>query len=151
MLKKGFTLIEILLVIAIIAILAVIVIIAINPSRQLAEARNAQRRDNIKAILNAVYQQALDNNGTVHSNIPTQTLCAGIAANEICRTNASSCTGLVNLSDLTTNERYIISIPTDPTGVSTNGSGYFIAKSSNGRVTVCAPSAENSATISVTR
>ena len=41
--KKGFTLIEILVVIGIMAVLATIVIIAINPAKQFAQARNADR------------------------------------------------------------------------------------------------------------
>jgi len=43
------------------------------------------------------------------------------------------------------------SMPIDPTVSSANGTGYYITKSTNGRVTVCAPSAEQGATISVTR
>ena len=63
--REGFTLIELLLVIGIIAILASIVIVAINPTKQMGDARNAQRRSDVNTILNAVYQYAIDNNGTM--------------------------------------------------------------------------------------
>lgn len=141
--KKGFTLLEILLVVAAIAILAGIVIIAINPGKQLADTRNAQRRVNVNTILNAVYQYSIDNKGTLPAGI-TQTVT------EVCKTGGS-CAGLVDLSVLSNNETYLTSIPTDPTGSSTNGTGYKISQSTNGRITVSAPSAENSVTISVTR
>src|SRR3990167_1392999 len=62
--SKGFTLIEILIVLGIIAILAGIVIIAINPSKQFAQARNAQRQSNVEQILNAIGQRMADNKGT---------------------------------------------------------------------------------------
>jgi prepilin-type N-terminal cleavage/methylation domain-containing protein len=149
--QKGFTLLEILLVVAAIAILAGIVILAINPSKQLGETHNAQRRTDVNTILSATYQYSIDNDGSLPSTIPTSSTCAATATNEVCKTDAASCTGLVDLSDLTTDEEYIVSVPTDPTGESTNGAGYHIAQSSNGRVTVCAPDAEQGATISVTR
>ncbi len=141
--KRGFTLLEILLVVAAIAILAGIVIIAINPGKQLADTRNAQRRVNVNTILNAVYQYSIDNKGALPAGI-TQT------PTEVCKTGGV-CTNLIDLSVLTANETYLTAIPTDPTGVSANGSGYKISQSANGRITVSAPSAENSATISVTR
>ena len=53
--QRGFTLLEVLLVAAIIAILAGIVIIAINPSKNLQDSRNTQRRSDVTTILNGIY------------------------------------------------------------------------------------------------
>ncbi len=141
--RSGFTLLEILLVVAAISILAGIVIIAINPTKQLGDTRNAQRRVDVNTILNAVYQYSLD----------AQALPAAITAlsTEICRTAAVSCASLIDLSVLTASQKYIVSLPVDPQTTSTNGTAYFISKSANGRVTVEAPSAEQGATISITR
>lgn len=141
--KKGFTLIEVLLVIAIIAILAGIVIIAVNPSKQLADTRNAQRRADVTTILNATYQYTVDNGGVLPVTITT-------TPTAICATGGT-CTGLIDLSVLTTNGKYIVTIPKDPSSGTVNSTGYNISKDVNGRLTIVAPSAENSVTISVTR
>lgn len=140
---KGFTLIEILLVVAAIAILAGIVILAINPAKQLGDTRNAQRRADVNTVLNAVYQYAIDNNGALPATITT-------ATTSICKTGGT-CTGLIDLGVLTTNQKYIVSMPFDPASSTPNDSGYSIFKSANGRITVVAPGAEQGATISVTR
>jgi len=141
--SRGFTLLEILLVVAAIAILAGIVIFAINPNKQLGDTRNAQRRVDVNTILNAVYQYTLDNNGTLPASLTT-------SQTEICKTGAT-CTGLIDLSVLTSSSKYLVSMPFDPTGGSTNGAGYEILKTADNRVTVVAPDAEQSATITVSR
>jgi type IV pilus assembly protein PilA len=146
--KSGFTLIEVLLVIAVIAILAAIVIIAINPARQISKANNAQRAQNINAILNAVGHYTIDNRGTIPTTITT-------SSTDICRTGVASSTSYpcVDLSVLTAGQIYLAGMPTDPLGFSTSGTGYSISKSAttNPRVTVNAPAAELGATLTVTR
>ena len=149
-LRYGFTLIELLLVIGIIAILASIVIVAINPTKQLGDARDAQRRSDVNTIINAVYQYAIDNNGSLPSGITTdvQTICK---TDESLKTDCAAWADGLWLSGLT--GAYIVAMPSDP--LSPTGSAstmYTITKNSSNRVTVAAPATEQAAeVISVTR
>jgi len=154
--SRGFTLLEILLVVGAIAILAGIVILAINPGKQLADTRNAQRRVDVNTILNAIYQQAIDSNGGINGAIRSDTVanCLTVATNQICNASAgvpATCTGFTDLTSLTLAEKYLTAIPKDPTGATANSSDYSVVKSANGRITVCAPAAEQNAIISITR
>lgn len=143
---RGFTLLEILLVVALIGILAGIVILAVNPAKQLAEAHNAQRRADVNTILNAVYQYAIDHNGVMPGTITGD-------YQEICGTPTQDCSGLLDLSALTDAEKYLTSIPRDPNteGCNANSSCYQIKRSANDRISVYAPRAENGAAVVVTR
>ncbi|MDR3643433.1 MAG: type II secretion system protein [Candidatus Doudnabacteria bacterium] len=155
-LQKGFTLIEILVVIGIIAVLALIVLVAINPARQFAQARNTQRTSNVEAILNAIGQNMVDNKGvfsctsnSVNITIPSITTPVypfnSIPAGAVEIKNGST----ADLSCLS--PTYIPALPFDPSSSGahwTSGSdystGYYVFQdSSTGRVTVFAPNIES--------
>lgn len=146
--SKGFTLIELLLVIGIIAILASIVIVAINPTKQMGNARDAQRRSDVNTILNAVYQYSIDHNGSMPSTIP-------VISEQICNTTPGCTAPMVNLNALTGS--YLVNLPSDPsrgsTATNTHGTYYFIMQdASTHRVTVTASGTEQiPGGISVTR
>lgn len=152
---KGFTLIEILVVIGIIAILAAIVLIAINPAKQFRDANDTQRSANVNAILNAIGQYMVDNNGQLPAGMSTTTPDSNIASGQA----ADVCADLV--------PDYIPALPVDPTASSTGNMAdgqisetecdtydteYRLSISDGGRVTVSAPNTQSSTTtISVTR
>jgi prepilin-type N-terminal cleavage/methylation domain-containing protein len=111
---KGFTLLELLLVIGMVAILSGIVILALNPGRSLAKTRDLQRTVGISEINKALAQYYID-----HGSYPP-TLSLNIKS--ICNTGASATsTGFgcnedtVDLSMLV--PVYLPAIPVDPTGV----------------------------------
>lgn len=143
--SKGFTLIEILVVIAIIAILAAIVIVAINPAKRFKDARNSQRQANVESILSAIQQNMVDNKGIF-------TCSAGTIPTTVTTMRSSGGYDIAPcLSD------YLAVMPVDPqspgawTSVTNYNTGYNIQSiGSSGQVTIAAPNAEG-VTISVTR
>lgn len=144
-LSKGFTLIEVLLVVVIIAILAGIVIVAVNPGRQIAQTNNTERKAHVQSVSNAIGQYSIDNRGALPAGIPTNAAAVIGSGNG----QADLCALLV--------PTYLPSMPYDGT---TNGAHYtscndydtgYDVINSGGHVTVTAPGAELSETISVTR
>ncbi|MEK9143455.1 MAG: type II secretion system protein, partial [Patescibacteria group bacterium] len=145
--SRGFTLIELLVVIGILAVLLSIVLIAINPARQFSQANNTKRRSDTVAILNAISQYSADNKGSLPSQVTT-------TVQNIANTGADLCT------PLSVTVQYLSAFPRDPL-VSAGAqitdcavaydTGYSVVKDASNRVTVAAPQAELSETISVTR
>ena len=135
---KGFTLIEILVVIGIIAVLATIVIIAINPARQFAQARNTQRISNLNSILNAVGQNLADNKGVW--------TCGSVTIGTPAASSTIGTTVGITYADLGSClvPKYIpSSIPVDPTDGTTLNTKYEISvDSATGRYMLCAQNTE---------
>ncbi|MBI4053907.1 MAG: type II secretion system protein [Candidatus Doudnabacteria bacterium] len=155
--QRGFTLIEILVVIGIIAVLAAIVLIAINPARQFAQARDSQRTSNVNAILNAYGQRLADTKGVYTSAGCTDVPATAVdeASSVFMAKSGTVVTAPAGSYDiracLVTD--YIPELPADPksgtpcpapgvTCLEGYNTDYRIYKSSNGRVTVLAPDTE---------
>jgi type II secretory pathway pseudopilin PulG len=109
------------------------------------QSRNDQRADLLKQLAQALTQYKQD-----HGKLPV-TLSS--AATQICTSSGSFCAQvhLVDLSFLTTGGSYVPTLPEDPLGgQSTRGTGFFIAKLSDGTIQLTAPEAELGKTIKVT-
>ena len=110
------------MVIGIVAVLAAIVIVAINPTKQLGEARDGNRRTHLNSVMNAVGQYAIDHGGRMPCD-PSGSPCVdgtwrmlgtqttGCDENTTCGVTgiASACLNLRVLSGT-----YLSTIPTDP-------------------------------------
>lgn len=145
--KKGFTLIEILVVIGIIAVLAAVVLVAINPARQFKLARDSQRMSNVTAILNAVGQNIAEHHGEFVCGTTTQALPQTATVIQSGGLDIAQC--LV--------PTYISALPFDPgvsgshfTSLSNYNTNYVLYEDSQGRITASS-TGEISPSISVTR
>jgi len=146
--NRGITLIEILVATAIGAIVLAITFIAMNPGRQLAQARDSQRKSHVNAILNAVRQNMADTRTSFScaaGDVPTTTKKMAVGAGNY---DIAPC--LV--------PTFLFAMPYDPntstahyaSNTDYNTAYTIVRNASTGQITVSAPAAETGA-ISVIR
>ncbi|MCG2702226.1 type II secretion system GspH family protein [Candidatus Parcubacteria bacterium] len=145
--QKAFTLVELLVVIGILGILAAVVLVAVNPARQMAQARDTQRRADVNTIITAVSAYMADpvNNGALPAGIAT--LCS-VGAD-----NIGTAVGGADLGAVVA-PTYVADIPMDPVNGTAADTLYdiCIADATANRITVSAPGTElATTTISATR
>ncbi len=161
---KGFTLIELIIVIAVIALLAAATFVAINPAKRVGDANNAKRWSDITAIADAYNAYLADNSGTNPTTTPAPTsgVTYSIASTTgglvfatceaVANGNPTTTTALIDLSALVT-AGYIGQIPTDPSYVVGDlyNTGYYFYRESTGKMIVGACDTYNSTNIEVVR
>ena len=150
---KGFTLVELLVVVGIIAIIASVVFVTLEPARRFGDARNSARWSEVVSILNAVIKYQVDNNGAwPGSPTPVQGTTYVIANTQTggstC-TASSSATTKLDLSVLV--PTYLSELPVDPSGTTTAETEYYFERLEGGIINIGACQPENSATIKVAR
>ncbi len=118
---RGFTLIELLVVIAILGILAAAVLVAINPGKRMAQARDAQRKNDIAAIANALvgYYTLTGEYPTFETTCDTSRGKAAGAATTDCSTattdtNWGTCNSSAICTQLVNRQAFLKQLPIDP-------------------------------------
>lgn len=140
--KKGFTLIEVLLVIVLVGILLAIGLTSINIEARFVENRNDTRKTHIKTIEGAIAQYRLQE-GSYPAGLDR-------TYREICDPDASACVNFVDLKAVLV-PKYLQAIPQDPNDKdSTGGAGYSVAiDTATNTVSVRSLGSESDVTISV--
>ncbi|MEK7608209.1 MAG: prepilin-type N-terminal cleavage/methylation domain-containing protein [Patescibacteria group bacterium] len=146
--RKGLTLIEIVISVALITVVVGIGLIAGNPGGQLAKARNSQRQFHLQAVMNGIRQKMADTSGGAFT----------CSAGAIPTTSTKMAVSSYNIAPCLI-PTYVPTMPFDPSATGAHfssttdyDSGYNILRNaSTGQITVSAPSAELNQTISVTR
>jgi type II secretory pathway pseudopilin PulG len=122
--SRGLGIIELLYTILIISVIAAIILLVLPSQKD-----NRQQLRDIKTLTSAIENYATDNKGQLPKGITE-------VPTEICKIHAEDCTGLVDLTVLTINEKYLTSLPINPHTESANGTGYSVKKDATGKVVV---------------
>ncbi len=144
-LRKGFTLIELIIVVAIIAIIAATVFVALDPGKRLHVSRNSRRWADVTAVAKAVRLYETDNAGLPSGIDLDASSVQMLGTASACP--PADCTGVtfpgsncfVSLtSDLST---YLKGIPLDPLNGTDSNTRYYVNRN-GGVITVGACDAE---------
>lgn len=130
--KKGFTLLELLIVIGILAILTTIVTVVLNPAQLLAQARDSQRLADLKSVNSALGLFVASASSTTSFAATSTVTYGGVTCpfsqfSATCATNSSTTVaGLgwvaVNFGDIPSGAP-LAKLPIDPS----NGATYYYA------------------------
>ena len=152
--QKGYTMIEIVLVVAIISTLFAVVLVVLAPARRLAEANDDSRRADLSSLLSAVQRYQAFNRGNLppgFDSVATSSQVIGTNASD-CNATCTATTKLPSCLDLSASlvEAYLAEIPVDPQTGSSGNTDYFANKYPDGKIVLgaCDPEAADAILLS---
>lgn len=155
--KRGFTLVELLIIIGIISILFAVILVAVDPARRFSEARDAVRRQDVRNILEAAVEYMADNRGNYPTNLDSLTSSVQVLGTCANGAGIGGCAGISLITDACGDlsgslvETYLASIPFDPSTGSAGKTRYYINKTTGNRIEVGACDPERVTSMSVKR
>lgn len=148
----GFTLIELIIVIAVIAIVAIGVFLSLDPAKRIGESQDAQRWADLTSIAKAIELYAADN-GQVPSDFNLTNLAQGekfvlcsSAASRSCDGQTETCLAVNDADFLGV---YLPTLPIDPEKSSTSDTGYYVTRGSGDSIVLGACSPYTSASVEI--
>lgn len=137
--KSAFSIYLVLIAVALVAVVVTIILITVNPVTQVLRGDDAKRRDDIKAIYQAIEKYKIGSEDTVLKTLPLNSAVGPISISSVDGTGL--CALLI--------PKYLPSLPRDPSipgGVvtdcmSTYNTGYQVLRDNAGRFTVYADGA----------
>lgn len=177
--RKGFTLLELLIVVAIIAILALVVFVLLDPLKRFQDSRDSVRWQDATSLVDSIHLHQVDHSGAFLNAISSSTIevgswymiidGGGTSAMSIgcddtydsgdCDASISNDFDCVDLDQLVSTG-YLSGVPVSPAGVITwdtgktdgdKGTGYALRHNANGSVSVQACESENFDSIMITK
>lgn len=144
--KKGFTIIEVIIVTAITIILMSIIFVGLDPVRRFQESRNARRWSDSHTILEAIKKYHIDHEGEYFTTVANMTasgyymigtcLAGGDTGCNAVQTEAE-CVDLNGMGGT-----YLTEVPKDPKTGTDEKTSYYIMKWQDDAITVGACNAE---------
>jgi prepilin-type N-terminal cleavage/methylation domain-containing protein len=132
--RKGFTLIELIVVIITITIIASVIFFAVNPAKRIGDAKNAVRDQNALELKKGI-ERLIADSLTVPNTLSTMTngtymlvTTGGSTAGQCSCTSLNQNIDRIDLAGLLSS--YVPNLPVDDSA-SGNDTGYYIIKSSN--------------------
>jgi prepilin-type N-terminal cleavage/methylation domain-containing protein len=134
--KKGFTLLELLIVIGILAILATVLIAVINPAELLRRARDTQRLSDLDALRSAISlfivdmpEPSIGNSANVYAFAHVGTAITNCAGRTVTTSAARLTNGTgwipVNFDNMSTKSP-LAALPVDPNPATSSASRYYL-------------------------